>query len=327
MTGLIGHDEQIAAFKAAFAEGRPHHAWLLTGPQGLGKALFAEAAAIWVLAGRPEVAGFDVPADTPAARFVRAGSHLDFKRITRTESPTTGKMRAEIVMGQIVRRPDSTDTPLSDMLQSRPALGDWRVIIIDAADDMNRSVANALLKSLEEPGAGTLFLLISHAPGRLLPTIRSRCRTLRFARLADAEVGRILDAEADDLSDEDRDTLIRLAAGAPGRALKSLDAGVASLERELLALASTPADIAPHQALALARGLAGKAAAPRYEAFLDLAPALIARLAADAAGPSRLRAIAAWEETSKLAATAQPLSLDPQQVAFAIAGRIAGLAG
>lgn len=314
---LIGHDEQIAAFKAAFAEGRPHHAWLLTGPQGLGKALFAEAAAIWVLAGRPAGQGFDGARDSQAAALIASGAHPELRRLERSVNDK-GNVRAVITIDEV--------RTLLPLLQQTAVISDWRVIIVDAADDLNRNAANALLKSLEEPPAKTLFLLISHSPSRLLPTIRSRCRTLRFARLADAEVGRIIDEQADDLSDADRDTLIRLAAGAPGRALKSLDAGIASLERELLALAATPADAAPHQALALARGLAGKAAAPRYEAFLDLAPALIARLAADAQGPTRLRALAAWEESSKLAASAQPLSLDPQQVAFTIAGRIVGLA-
>ncbi|KPF70788.1 hypothetical protein IP88_11260 [alpha proteobacterium AAP81b] len=320
---MIGHDAQTAAFKAAFSEGRPHHAWLLTGPQGLGKSLFAEAAAIWVLAGQPEVAGFAVDPETPAARFVRAGSHLDFKRLERTENPKTGKRRAEIVMGQIVRRDDTADTPLNELLQSRPALGDWRVVIVDATEDMNRNVANALLKNLEEPGPGTLFLLVSHAPGRLLPTIRSRCRTLRFARLTDTQVGRILDAQADDLSDDDRDALIRLAAGAPGRALRFADAGVASLERDLAALATADPETAPHRALALARGLAGKAAAARYDAFLDLAPAMLATAARRHDGPGRARAIAAWEEATRLAASAGPLALDPQAVAFDIARRLA----
>lgn len=323
---MIGHDAEVAAFKAAFADRRPHHAWLLTGQQGIGKALFAHRAATWVLAGRPRVTGFEIPPGDPAARLMAAGSHLDFKVIERLESPTTGKLRGEIVIDQIIRRPGSTVIPLSDLLRSTPALGDTRVIVIDAADDMNRNVANALLKNLEEPGPGTLFLLVSHSPGRLLPTIRSRCRTLRLARLTDAEVDAILAAEAPDLDTDDRATLVRLAAGAPGRALRFAETGIAGLEARLADLAIALPAAAPGQALALARGLAGKASAPAYEAFLELAPATIAAAARGRRGPALARAIADWEAATALAATAIPLSLDPQAVTFELATRVANLA-
>ena len=323
---MIGHDDNIADFKAAFEGGRPHHAWLLTGPQGLGKALFARLAAVWVLAGRPDVHGFDVDPDTPAARFVAAGSHIDFKIIERLESPTTGKLRGEIVIEQLVRRTGSSVSPLSELLKSTPALSDYRVVIIDAADDMNRSVANALLKNLEEPSPGTLFLLISHMPGRLLPTIRSRCRTLRFQRLADTEVDAILDAETSGLDDEDRATLVRIAQGAPGRALHFAESGIAALEEQLAELAITPPAAAPGKAQALARSLAGKANTPRYEAFLELAPAMLAAAARTRQGPALARTISDWEAATQLAGGAVALSLDPQAVAFDIATKVAALA-
>jgi DNA polymerase III subunit delta' len=312
---MIGHDAAVAAFKASFADGRPHHAWLLTGAQGLGKALFATRAATWVLAGQPAGEGFDGASASQAEALLASGAHPDFRRLERSLNDK-GNLRAVITIDEI--------RALQPVLQQRPSLSDWRVIIVDSADELNPQAANALLKNLEEPHDKTLFLLVSHAPGRLLPTIRSRCRTLRFARLTDAQVDRILAREADDLNDEDRETLVRLAAGAPGRALRFADSGIAALERDLAALLCAHPATAPHQALALARSLSGKAAAPRYDAFLDLAPAMLAAHAARLDGAARARAIAAWETATRLAGGAGPLSLDPQAVVFEIASLLAG---
>lgn len=314
---MIGHDEQVGAFKAAFAGSRPHHAWLLTGPQGLGKALFAETAAIWLLAGRPAGVDFAAAADSAAASLVAAGSHPDFRRLVRTEDDK-GKLRAAIRVDEV--------RALQPLFRQTPSIADWRVVIVDSADEMNVQSANALLKNLEEPPQQTLFLLVSHMPGRLLPTIRSRCRTLRFNRLGDAEVARVLEAAAPDLDDDDRATLVRIAEGAPGRALRFAAGGIAALEEQLAELALTPATAAPARAQALARSLAGKGNSQRYEAFLELAPAIIAAAARQRSGPALARALADWEAASNLAGGAVALSLDPQAVVFDIAGKVAALA-
>ena len=319
---LIGHTAQVEAFTAAFTGGRPHHAWLLAGQQGLGKALFARQAATWLLAGGPAGRGFDVPPDGEAARLMAAGSHLDFRQIERTLAKT-GKLRSEIVIGQVVRRPDSEGQPLREFLTGTPMLGPRRVVIIDAADDMNRNTANALLKNLEEPSEDTIFLLISHAPGRLLPTIRSRCRTLRFSRLADADVSRVL-ASAD-LEGEDEALLVRLAEGCPGRAIGLAQAGITALEQDLAALAGLPMQIANPAALMLARGIGGKGREGRYAALLDRVPALIADRAQRLNGPARGAAIAQWEAASRLAREAVPLQLEPGQVAHRLALHLAAV--
>jgi DNA polymerase-3 subunit delta' len=320
---LVGHEAAVAAFTAAIAGGRPHHAWLLAGQQGLGKALFARHAATWVLAGAPAGAGFAVPPDCEAARLMAAGSHLDFRLVVRTPGKT-GNLRSEITIGQIVRRPDSDEQPLREFLAGTAVLGRWRVVIIDAADDMNRSTANALLKSLEEPPQGTLFLLISHAPGRLLPTIRSRCRTLRFSRLADHEVATVLAGNAD-VAGEDRALLTRLAAGCPGRALALAAAGITGLERDLAALVGMGAAAATPAALALAQSVAGKANAARSAALADRVPALIAAQAARLSGPARGAALAEYAAASRLAREAGPLQLDAAQVAFQLAMYLAAV--
>lgn len=314
---MIGHEPQTAALQSAFASARPHHAWLLTGPQGLGKALFAEQAAIWILAGRPVEEGFAGATDSAAASLIAAGSHPDFRRLVRTEDDK-GKLRAVIRVDEV--------RALQPLFRQTPSIADWRVVIVDSADEMNPQSANALLKNLEEPPQQTLFFLISHMPGRLLPTIRSRCRTLRFSRLPDATVDALLEHAAPDLDEDDRAILVRLAAGAPGRALRFAEAGVAALAETLADLAETPPEAAPAKAMALARTLAGKTNGARYAAFLELAPAMIADAARHRRGPALARALADWEAASTLAAGAVPLSLDPQAVAFDIAGKVAALA-
>jgi DNA polymerase-3 subunit delta' len=314
---MIGHDDAIAAFRAAFSGPRPHHAWLLAGPPGLGKARFAEEAAIWLLAGRPAGEGFGGGQGSSAAALIDAGSHPDFRRLERAVDDK-GKRKAAIAVDDI--------RALQSLLNQTPSIADWRVVIIDSADEMNRNSANALLKNLEEPAPQTLFLVISHTPGRLLPTIRSRCRTLRFKALSDAEVESILEAQAPDLDDDDRATLVHLAEGAPGRALRFAEAGVAALAEDLAELALTPPEAAPARALALARSLAGKAGSARYEAFLELAPAMLANAARTRHGPALARTLADWEAATELAGSAVPLSLDPQAVAFDLAGKVAALA-
>ena len=314
---MIGHNANVDAFKAAFAGQRPHHAWLLTGPLGLGKALFARDAAIWLLAGQPPGPAFSAGVASAAASLIAAGSHPDFRRLVRTEDDK-GKLRSVIRVDEV--------RALQPLFRQTPSIADWRVVIVDSADEMNLQSANALLKNLEEPPQQTLFFLISHTPGRLLPTIRSRCRTLRFGRLADAEVDAVLAAAASDLDDDDRAALVRIADGAPGRALRFAETGIAALEEQLAELALTPREAAPGRVLALARSLAGKANTPRYEAFLELAPAMLARAARQRTGPALARTLANWDAASALAANAVALSLDPQAVAFDIASKVAALA-
>ncbi len=310
---LIGHTAPQAALLDGWRIDRLHHAWLLAGPEGIGKRAFADHAACMILANASD---FHPAVHTPAAALIAAGSHPDLKTLDR-EARDDGRLKAEITIDQV--------RALAPMFQSTAGMGGWRVVIVDPIDALNRAAANALLKSLEEPPARTLFLLVSHSPGRLLPTIRSRARQLLFRPLSTADTRAVIAAHAPDLADDELDALANLAEGAPGRALRYAGQGADKLAAELDALAqATPAQ-ARSRALALGRALAGKAAQPRYEAFLDLAPRRLAAAARAARGPRLARAIALWEEARDLAASAPGLSLDPAAVVAELAGLVAGI--
>ena len=168
---LEGVEEQALTFEGAMCNGRLHHAWLLTGPKGLGKAGFAFRAARLLLGAKPLFAAGPLgsAADDPVNRLLAARAHPDFMLLDRDE---TGEARRSISVDEARKLPE--------IFAKAPSLATHRVAIIDAADDLNPSAANAVLKTLEEPPPGGVLLLVCHAPGKLLPTIRSRCRRLNF---------------------------------------------------------------------------------------------------------------------------------------------------
>jgi DNA polymerase-3 subunit delta' len=315
---VIGHEAQQRAFLDAWQSGRMHHAWLFTGPKGIGKATFADAAARFVLSGG---AGDTIESakDSTAEALFAAGSHPDFRRLERVVNERTGKLNAEILTDQI--------RALQGLLNGTPTLSDWRVVVVDSADELNRSAANAFLKSLEEPPARTLFILVSHSPTRLLPTIRSRCRVLRFQPLSETDTRTVLQTQLPDATSSEIGALADLSKGSPGLAVRFAGLEIEALQRELEALsqARTAAEL-DRRALTLAKSLAGKTAQPRYEAFIELVPAFIAGVARQRTGPSLARAISLWEKAEALAAEAMPLAHDPQAVAFELSGMVGELA-
>ncbi|MFZ4382954.1 MAG: DNA polymerase III subunit delta', partial [Sandarakinorhabdus sp.] len=276
------------------------------------------------LAGAPAGADFTVPPDCEAARLMAAGSHLDFFELVPVGETKSGTKRGEILIPQIARRDKSPARVLRDFMGETAALGRWKVVIIDAAEQLNDNAANAILKMLEEPSENTIFLLVSHLPGRLKPTIRSRCRTLRFSRLADGDVARVLASV--ELDGEDAGLLIHLAQGCPGRALGLAAAGITALERDLAGLIGQPVERASPAALAPAHSVSLKGREGRYAALLDRAPAMIATRAQQLDGDARAAAITAWEQASRLAREAVPQNLDAGQVAYALGMHVASLA-
>ena len=317
---IVGQDRAVAQFSEAWATRKLHHAWLLAGPKGVGKATFAHVAARRVLA---EAAGppFDKPGietddDHPIVKLVEAGSHPDMRWLERMINDKTGNLNRDISVKQV--------RELGEFMGMTAALSPWRVAVIDTLDELNREASNALLKMLEEPPANTLFFLISHAAGRLLPTIRSRCRRLDFQKLDDDAMTSILEQQTE-LTAGERQRIISLAAGSAGRALAFAELGLAKLEDAALAILRR-GDPTNARRSELASELGKKAAADRYSAFLDLAPSSIAREARKLDGVSRERALDAYGKARELAAVAPRLSLDPAATVFQIGGILAEVA-
>jgi DNA polymerase-3 subunit delta' len=321
VTPLYGHDDAVADFREGLDSGRLHHAWLISGPEGIGKALFADKAALRVLAeGQGPLAhpGLDVPDDHPAARLVAAGSHPDLVRLERLARETgAGELARNIGVDQV--------RGLQRLFGMTASLSPWRVVVIDSIDDLERNAANALLKNLEEPPPHSLFLLVSHAPERLLPTIRSRCRSLRLAALGDDAMASALKAALPDADEAEIAELVRAGQGAPGRAVAFRGLDIAGLDSALKTLARE-GDPTNARRSRLAQSLALKSAQPRYEAFLARVPPLIAAAARERRGAALAEALRLWERAQALAASAKPLSLEPESVVFELGGMLAALA-
>ncbi|MGZ0187537.1 MAG: DNA polymerase III subunit delta' [Alphaproteobacteria bacterium] len=218
----LDHVQPEAQFLEAYNAGRLHHAWLLHGPKGIGKATFAYRAAKFLLADDKSEEGglfgaaaaptnLDRSSDDPGCRRVAARSHADL--FTAEPEKAGGQISAEAARNLI------------HSFQFTAGEGAWRVAIIDTADDLHRSAANILLKLIEEPPPRTVLFLISNNPGRLLPTIRSRCARVAFEPMADESVARILSMRRPDAEAEDMSAAVRLAGGSAGRGLSLLDGG------------------------------------------------------------------------------------------------------
>lgn len=314
MTGHLGHDAAWRQFSSALAGGKLHHGWILAGPRGLGKAGFALRAAAALVDPEGRYAG-----------MIERGSHPDILSIKRLPKEAA-KEDEEVDPSAELKRSITIDQirHLQASLTTRPGLADKRAVIIDAADDLERNGANALLKSLEEPPAGTYFLLVSHASDRLLPTIRSRCQMLRFEPLNNSDMATALRNAAPEASAEDIDILVRAGKGAPGQAIDFLGLDLGKLEDAMTSIIRT-GDRDNALRSSLADQLALKAAQPRYEAFLRRAPALIAERARQMDVDAVLRATQAWSAASALANRAIPLSLDKQSVVFQMSSLLASL--
>lgn len=309
---LFGHETREAAAADALASGRMHHAWLLTGPKGTGKATLAYRIARRALGAAPTGPGLAVAPDDPVCRRLEALSHPDFLLIRRPYDDKRGRLKAEITVEESRRAPD---------FFSKSASGaGWRVCIVDAADDMNVNAANALLKTLEEPPKRGLLILTAHAPGRLPDTIRSRCRRVMLRNPAPDATARWLESEHAMPADMAR-RAADLAQGAPGRAL-----ALAALDGPKLqavveaALARLPA-LDRAGVAALAAQATRKDAEPLRRTLLDFMSAYAHGRARNGALEGGMDAAGRWvkagDAVARLARESETLYLDPKQTLHA----------
>ena len=304
-----GGEAPEEAFLDALGRGRLHHAWLLCGPEGIGKATFAYRAARRLLGARPDdrYGLLGAAPDDPVSRLVAVGSHPDFMVLERE------------VENDKVKKFISVDAAraLPEFFSVTPSMARYRVAIVDAADDMNVNAANALLKTLEEPPERGVLFLVAHAPGRLMATIRSRCRRLTFQPWPDEAVANFLRPRTD-RPEEEIYPLAAMARGAPGRALR-LAAGEA-LELDAAARAVVDGEGATEaELLHLVDRFRGAEGQERFELFLErLAEAVRLRVTDGRAGGLVERWASLWDRLANAPGEADALNLDRADVFWSL---------
>jgi DNA polymerase-3 subunit delta' len=311
---LIGQSEAEHALLDAFRSGRMHHGWILGGPEGIGKATLAYRLAKFVLS-QPGAASLAAARDlavdpeAPAARQVVAQSHADLAVLRRVWNSERKTFFSEI-RAEDARR-------IVSFFGSTAAAGGWRIAIVDTADELNAAGANALLKMLEEPPPRALFLIVSHQPGRLLPTIRSRCRKLTLKPLATPDLLAAATAARPDL---DRPALERAAAIADGsvrRAITLAGGEGVALHAALTAILDRLPAVDVGAAHALADLCAGRAGDENFGLLLSFLEDWVHRRTVETASrPSGLpggrlaRWAEVWDKTRRAARDVEVYNLD-----------------
>ena len=337
---LLGQEAAEEVLLRAAESSRLPHAWLLSGPRGVGKATLAYRFARFLLAGGaaeeqgaglfgdelPQT-GLALPEDSPVFRRGAAGGEGDLLTRARGVNEKTNKLRSEIVV-------EDTRNAIS-FLRMTSGAGGYRVLIVDAVDDMGTSAANALLKVLEEPPEKAVLLLVSHAPGGLLPTIRSRCRKLRVPGLPEETVVELLGDFAPELEAEDRLALARMSGGSIGQALTLSRNGGLELYQEMLALLGSLPKLDISRVYGFGEKLARDATGESFRTGGDLLCGWIAELVRSGgagseppevvggeaelrrrllAGGALAQWLALWENLSRLFGRAERANLDRRQV-------------
>lgn len=324
---LLGHTDAETTILDAMRAGRMHHAWLITGPEGVGKATLAYRFARRLLAGQASGDSLALDPANPVFRRVASSSHADLLTVERVLNEKTKRMRTQIAVEDVRK--------INGFMSLTPAEGGWRVVVVDGAEELNQASANALLKILEEPPPRAILLLVCSAPGRLLPTIRSRCRRLRLSPLADADMELLLKRYLPQLDPDEIGRLITLAEGSPGRAIMlAEDEGlkIALLVDKLLAdMPSVPVSRGYEIADFLGRSETG------FSTFMDLMRAGLASAVRDSvrgrADPDQQRLVALrpldawgdlWQGLTRLQDETERFALDKRQAIVAGIGMLSG---
>lgn len=308
-----GHQEAWNAWRSAMAGPRMHHGWLLAGKRGIGKLDFALAAARELVA-EP---GVHQPKN----------DHPDILILTNLPaSSDEEKKRADGKPWQ-AKRNIAVDQirEMQHRLNTRPTLGSRRVIIISPADDLEKSGANALLKSLEEPPQGSFFMLIAHRPGRLLPTIRSRCRVLRFGEAPDSEVEAFLAREAPQADAATRELAVNAAGGSMGVALEYIEHKLAPLHQLMQRILKEGDESFVHRGT-LADAMGARPTRERQLAAIELARTVVAQEMRTAGRAQLPGIIAAHEDLNRLSVQAPTYNFDPGLLVMEIGSLLAGAA-
>ncbi|MGJ8528321.1 AAA family ATPase [Maritalea sp.] len=305
---VIGHSNAKKQVIDAYGAGKLHHAWLIAGQKGIGKATFAFdiARELFVLSGDEDA--------HRVAEMVGNGAHPNLKIIRRAFNHKTGKFAASVSV-EIVRN-------AVKFFQTSAATSGLRICVVDSIDDLNANAANALLKTLEEPPANTLFLLIANQLGRTLPTIRSRCRLLRLGVLHDDEVKQVVRDVAVD-TDVDLDNILELARGRPRKAVEALFAASDPTLRTLGSWLQQPNMTGDAETMQLAGSIGqskDEAVWPMSVEMLENAIAWRTKhlLATNKHSPALANALKLWEKTSEMLTEQAVFNLDKKQTIIMI---------
>jgi DNA polymerase-3 subunit delta' len=295
---LDGVAHQARAFEDSLARGRLHHAWMLTGPKGLGKAGFAFRAARRLLGARADESFGPLGAspDDPVSRLIASQSHPDLLVLER------GEEARKVIPVDEARR-------LPEFFSKAPALGPYRVAIIDAVDDFNANGANAVLKTLEEPSARGVLLLVSHAPGRLLPTVRSRCRTLAFRPWSEQAIVTFVESKCAETGDDPL-RIAAMAGGSPGRAAALIGGASSDLDRLAYEIVTARPDRSNAALMKMSEGFRGGEGMERFAFLLERLCSAIQKQTLKMQPAAAAKSAALWERLAVLPSRVEGLNLD-----------------